>query len=74
VDFIDSTDYDFLLPRRVRQVLAVGLIVGIAWVPPVQRWWIDQINTHAEHVTRELVARFVGDDTTNQERTRISSR
>lgn len=67
VDFIDATDYDFLLPRRVRRFLAVWLIVGIAFVPPVQRWWLDQIDTHAEHITREFVARFASDDAINEE-------
>lgn len=58
VDIIDTSDYDFLLPRRLRKAVAVGLLVGVAFVPPAQRWWIDQVNHHAEHVTREFVARF----------------
>lgn len=58
VDIIDASDYDFLLPRRLRKAVAVVLLVGIAFVPPVQRWWLDQVNHHAEHVTREFVARL----------------
>lgn len=62
VDFLDATDYDFLLPRRFKRFLAVGLMVGIAFVPPVQRWWLDQIDAHAEHIAHELVARLASDD------------
>jgi hypothetical protein len=61
VDFLDASDYDFLLPRRVRKLLAVGLMVGIAFVPPVQRWWLEQIDTHAQHLTREFVGRLGSD-------------
>jgi hypothetical protein len=62
VDFIDATDYDFLLPRRVKKVLAVVLLVGIAFVSPVQRWWLDQIERHADHITREFIAGIDADD------------
>lgn len=61
VDIIDASDYDFLMPRRWKRRIATVLMVGVAFVPPVQRWWLDQIEEHAEHLTRELVARFVTD-------------
>lgn len=63
VDFIDATDYDFLLPRPLRRFIAFALVAGIAFVPPVQRWWLDQIETHAAHVARDFAARFVSDPT-----------
>ncbi|UFN45189.1 hypothetical protein [Nocardioides okcheonensis] len=55
MDFLDAVDYGLLLPRRVTKLLAVGLMVGIAFVPPAQRWWLEQIDSHAEHVTCEFV-------------------
>lgn len=61
VDIIDASDYDFLMPRRWKKRIAAALMVGVAFVPPVQRWWLDQIEQHAEHLTRELVARFLTD-------------
>lgn len=61
VDIIDASDYDFLMPRRWKRRIATVLMVGVAFVPPVQRWWLDQIEGHAEHLTRELDARFVTD-------------
>ena len=56
MDIIDSGDYDFLLPRRLRQLVAVALTIGIAFVPPVKRWYLDQIERHAQHITEELVS------------------
>lgn len=61
VDIIDASDYDFLMPRQWKRRIATALMVGVACVPPVQRWWIDQIEEHADHVTREFIARFVTD-------------
>lgn len=56
MDILDASDYDFLLPRRLRKLLALALIVGIALVPPVKRWYLDQIEHHAKHVTQEFVS------------------
>lgn len=61
VDIIDASDYDFLMLRRLKRRIATALMVGVAFVPPVQRWWIDQIKEHTDHVTREFIARFVAD-------------
>jgi hypothetical protein len=36
-------------------------MVGIAFVPPVKRWWLEQIDAHAEHVSREFVATLGSD-------------
>jgi hypothetical protein len=54
VDIIDASDFDFLLPRGLRKVLVVALLVGVAFVPPVQRWYLGQIEHHAQHLTREI--------------------
>lgn len=56
VDIIDASDYDFLLPRRFRKLAAFAFVMGVAFVPPVQRWYLSQIEHHAEHVTEEFIA------------------
>jgi hypothetical protein len=55
MDIFDASDFDFLVPRRVRKTIAVGLLMGLAFVPPVQHWYVDQIQRHAEHLTRSIV-------------------
>jgi hypothetical protein len=54
VDIIDASDFDFLLPRRRMKLVVVALIVGVPFVPPVQRWYLGQIEHHAQHLTREI--------------------
>jgi hypothetical protein len=56
VDIFDASDYDFLLPRRVRKAIGLSLMIGIALVPPVRVWYVGQIEHHAEHITREIVS------------------
>lgn len=55
MDIFDASDFDILLARRVRKVVAMSLIIGLASVPPVQRWYVDQIGQHAQHVTRTFL-------------------
>lgn len=62
MDIIDANDYDFLLPRRLRRSIALALLVGIAFVPPVKRWYLDQIERHAQHITQEFVSIVIPDD------------
>lgn len=54
MDFFDASDYDFLLSKRTRKRIALALIVGIAFVPPVKSWYIGQIERHAQHITQEV--------------------
>jgi hypothetical protein len=58
VDIFDGSDYSFLLSRRVKKSMAVGLLLGVAFVPPVQRWYISQIQQHAQHITRNLMSQL----------------
>ena len=60
-DIFDGGKYDFLLPRRTRKAIALGLIVGVAFVPPVKRWYLDQIEHHAQHTTREFMSQLTSD-------------
>lgn len=55
MDIFDASDFDFLLPRSVRKFVALSLLVGVAIVPPVQRWYMGQIEQHAQHITRNLI-------------------
>ena len=59
MDLFDASDYDFLVPRRARRVIAWALVAGIAFVPPVQRWYLGQIEHHAQHITRDLLSQFI---------------
>jgi hypothetical protein len=62
MDIFDASDYDFLLPRPLNKFIALSLIVGIAFVPPVKRWYIDQIERHAQHISQEFVSIVIPDD------------
>lgn len=61
VDIFDGSDYSFLLSRRVRKAVAVGVLLGVAFVPPVQRWYISQIQQHAQHITRTFISQLAPD-------------
>jgi hypothetical protein len=61
VDIFDASEYDFLLSRRIRKTIGSALIIGIAFVPPVQRWYLGQIEHHAEHITREFTSQLTSD-------------
>lgn len=54
MDIFDASDYDFLLSKRTRRRIALALVIGTAFVPPVKSWYIGQIERHAEHITQEV--------------------
>jgi hypothetical protein len=58
VDIFDASEYDFLLSRRARKAIGLALIIGIAFVPPVQRWYLGQIEHHAQHIAREVTSQL----------------
>lgn len=58
MDLIDASDYDFALPRRALKALTLGLAVGIAFVPSVRNWYLEQIQIHADHITIEFMSSF----------------
>ena len=43
MDVFDASDYRFLLPKRARRLIALALVIGIAFVPSVKSWYIAQI-------------------------------
>jgi hypothetical protein len=61
VDLFDASDYDFLLSRPARKTIALVLMIGIAFVPPVKRWYIGQIEHHAQHIMRDFMSTFITD-------------
>lgn len=61
MDIFDASEYDFLLSRRARKTIGLALIVGVAFVPPVQRWYLGQIEHHAQHIARELTSQLTPD-------------
>ncbi|KQW45064.1 hypothetical protein ASC77_19985 [Nocardioides sp. Root1257] len=54
MDVFDASDFDFLMPRRIRKLLALALMLGIVVVSPVRDWFVGQVERHAEHLTREI--------------------
>jgi hypothetical protein len=58
VDIFDASEYEFLLSRRAREAIGLALIIGIAFVPPVQRWHLGQIQHHAQHFAREVTSQL----------------
>lgn len=58
MDIFDASDYDFVLPRRAKRVIAWALLIGVAWVPSVRGWYFEQAQRHAKHVSRELISRI----------------
>lgn len=63
MDIFDADECDFLLPRRTRKAIAFAPIIGVAFVPPVKRWYLDQIEPHAQHITREFMSELTSDTT-----------
>lgn len=58
MDIFDASEYEFLLSRRARKAIGLALIIGIAFVPPVQRWYLGQIEHHAQHIAREVTSQL----------------
>lgn len=54
MDIFDVNDYDFVLSKRTRRRIALALVIGIAFVPSVENWYIGQIERHAQHITQEV--------------------
>lgn len=54
MDIFDVSDSDILLPRRSRRVVGLALVIGIAFVPAVHQWFLDQVMVHAQHVAAEI--------------------
>ena len=44
----------------VNEIVLV-LMIGIAFVPPVKRWYVGQIEHHAQHITRDFMSTFSTD-------------
>ena len=62
VDLIDASEYDFLLPKRLRRGIAIGLLVGLATVPSVREWFVGQVVLHAQHTAQEIIDDLVAPD------------
>lgn len=55
MDLFDGEPYLPLLPRRLVRVAALGLLIALAFIPPVRQWWIDQAVKHATHEIQPLI-------------------
>ena len=51
IDVINNLD---LLPKGLRRALALALLVGIAYVPPVRDLYLDQARMRGEQVARVI--------------------
>ena len=56
MDIFEASDYDFLLSRRAKKMIAWTLLIGVAWVPPVRAWYFGQVHQHAEHIARDFMS------------------
>jgi hypothetical protein len=61
VDIFDASDYDFLLSKRLRKAMGLALVIGLTFVPPLKSWFVDQVEHHAEHVSRKLMRQLAPD-------------
>lgn len=58
MDIFEASDYDFLLSRKAKKAFALILLVGVACVPSIRRWYLDQVEHHAQHISREVMSRL----------------
>lgn len=50
-DVLDNLD---LLPKGLRRALALALLVGIAYIPPVRHLYLEQARMRGEQVARVI--------------------
>ena len=55
MNFFDLAPWGELLPGCARRVLGWGLMLGIAFWPPVQGWWMGQVEDHASDLTKRIL-------------------
>src|SRR6266540_725311 len=60
MDLLDGEPCLKLLPRRVVKAAGLATLRGVALVPPVRQWWIDQAVQHVTHEVQPLITDLLG--------------
>lgn len=55
MNFFDVAPWGDLLPRKLRRFLGVALMLSVAFLPPVQTWWMGQVEEHAKDRATRIV-------------------
>lgn len=59
MDAFDAADYADFFPRKwVRRLATAVLVLAFLFPSQFQRWYLAQAQTHAQHITDELVSTF----------------
>lgn len=64
MNFFDVAPWGECLPRKARRALGWGLMLGIAFSPPIQGWWLAQVDERVSDITKRIVEITISEPTT----------